>query len=138
MQFTRQTEYAIKTMLELASLPEGEILAIKVISEHQGIPIDFLKKTVHLLSLGGLVYTKRGVQGGIQLARSPKEINIADIVQAIEGPLAINKCLTPGYTCPNQESCLISPVLARAQEAFLKELKRQSLADLLSKDNKNI
>lgn len=132
MQITRQTEYAIKTMLELASWPEGEILAIRVISEHQDIPVDFLKKTVRLLSQGGLVYTKRGVQGGVQLARSPGEINLADIMQAIEGPLAINKCLKPGYNCPNQEYCPISPILARAQKAFLQELEKQSLTDLIN------
>ncbi len=133
MQITRQTEYAIRTMLELASRPRGEVLQVKIISERQGIPVEFLKKTVQLLSLAGLVKTRRGVQGGIMLAKAPEDVNMADIVKAIEGPIAFNICLEPGYICPNRDICPVSPVLARAQAAFLQELKRESLADLVKK-----
>ena len=131
MQITRQTEYAIRTLLELAKGAKGEVLQVKVISERQGIPVEFLKKTVQLLALAGLVNTRRGTQGGIMLARSAEDITIADIVKAIEGPVAINVCLEPGYICPNQDVCPVSPVLARAQGAFLRELQRESLADLV-------
>ena len=131
MQLTRQSEYAIRTLLELAALPYGELLSSKVISEHQDIPEDFLKKTVHLLSLGGLVTTHRGPQGGVKLAKAADQITLADIVAAIEGPIAINPCLAPGYFCPNQVSCPVSPVLARAQQAFLAELSKPTLADLV-------
>lgn len=132
MQLTRQSEYAIKTMLELAALPYGELLSSKVISERQDIPEDFLKKTIHLLSLGGLVTTHRGTQGGVKLAKTADQITLADIVAAIEGPIAINPCLAPGYFCPNQISCPVSPVLARAQQALLAELNKQTLADLVN------
>ncbi len=133
MQITRQTEYAIRTMLELAARPAGDVMQVKIISERQGIPVEFLKKTVQLLALAGLVNTRRGTQGGIMLARVPEDITIADIVKAIEGPIAFNICLEPGYTCPNRTTCPVSPVLARAQGAFLQELKRESLADLVEK-----
>jgi Rrf2 family protein len=116
--------------LELAKGPAGEVLQVKTISERQDIPVEFLKKTVQLLALAGLVNTRRGTQGGIMLARPAEDINIADIVKAIEGPIAINLCLEPGYVCPNQGTCPVSPVLARAQGAFLRELQRDSLADL--------
>lgn len=132
MQITRQTEYAIRTLLELAKGPAGEVLQVKTISERQDIPVEFLKKTVQLLALGGLVNTRRGTQGGIMLARPAENITIADIVKAIEGPVAINLCLEPGYVCPNRDICPVSPVLARAQGAFLRELQRESLADLLN------
>lgn len=131
MQITRQTEYAIRTLLELAKGPAGEVLQVKIISERQNIPAEFLKKTVQLLALAGLINTRRGTQGGIMLARPAEEITIADIIKAIEGPVAMNLCLEPGYVCPNQSICPVSPVLVRAQEAFLRELKRESLADLV-------
>ncbi len=133
MQITRQSEYAVRTMLELASRPRGELLSVKVISERQGIPVEFLKKTVQLLALAGMLNTRRGVQGGIMLAQAPEDINIADIIKAIEGPIAFNICLEPGYICPNRDTCPVSPVLARAQAAFLQELRRESLADLAKK-----
>jgi Rrf2 family protein len=133
MQLTRQCEYALRTMLELATHPYGEILSSKVISERQDIPEDFLKKTIHLLALNGLVNTLRGTQGGVRLAKAAEEITVADVVQAIEGPVALNPCLASGFTCPNQAKCQISPVLARAQQAFMAELGKESLAELAHK-----
>lgn len=131
MQITRQTEYAIKTMLELAKIKDDELLSTRVISERQEIPEDFLKKTIQLLSVAGLIHTVRGVQGGVRLAKDPGQITIADVIAAIEGPVAINACLAPGSQCPNRQHCVISPILARAQHAFLQELSRESLADLV-------
>ncbi len=134
MQLTRQCEYALRTMLELASHPFGEILSSKIISERQDIPEDFLKKTIHLLALNGLVSTVRGTQGGVRLAKAAHDIRVSEVVEAIEGPVAINPCLTSGYVCPNQSKCRISPVLARAQQAFMAELKKATIADLAAKE----
>ena len=131
MQLTRQSEYAIKTMLELASRPFGEIIPSKIISESQDIPEDFLKKTIQLLSLSGLLSTHRGTQGGVRLVKTADQITIADIITAIEGPVAINPCLAPGYVCPKRDTCPVSPVLARAQSAMIKELTKDTLADLI-------
>jgi len=133
LQLTRQSEYALKIILELAGHPFGEVLSSKIISERQDIPEDFLKKTIHLLALGGLVSTQRGTQGGVRLVKKAEQINIADVLTAIEGPVTINPCLAAGYNCPHQAECSISPVLARAQRAFLDELSKESLADLAQK-----
>lgn len=132
MQITRQAEYAIKIMLELARHEGKEVVSSKLIAERQGIPEDFLKKTVHLLALQGLVVTQRGVQGGVRLGKPAGEITIADIIAAVEGPLAINICLDPGYECPNKPTCAVHRVLARGQAALLRELSRETLSDLLS------
>ena len=118
MQITRQAEYAIKIMLELAKHEGKEVVSSKLIAERQGIPEDFLKKTVHLLALQGLVVTQRGVQGGVRLGKPAGEITIADIIAAVEGPLAINVCLDPGYECPNKPTCAVHRVLARGRLCF--------------------
>lgn len=135
MQITRQTEYAIRLILELSKHPENEVLSSKTLSERQDIPEDFLKKTVQILSLAGLVSTQRGTQGGVRLAKKPEDITIADIITAIEGPLAMNVCLAPGNHCPNQNTCVISPVLARAQLAFFRELNKENMAQLAKRLN---
>lgn len=131
LQITRQSEYAIRTMLELAKAKPGELVSTRVISERQDIPEDFLKKTVKLLVLSDLVITQRGNSGGIRLARPADKITIADIITAVEGPIALNVCLLPGYQCPNKQNCIVSRELRRAQEAMLKELSRHTLADLV-------
>ncbi|MBO8158168.1 Rrf2 family transcriptional regulator [Thermosyntropha sp.] len=131
MQITRQSEYAIRTMLELAKAEPGELISTRVISERQDIPEDFLKKTVKLLALADLVITQRGNSGGIRLAKAADQITLADIISAVEGPIALNVCLLPGYQCPNKPECPISRELERAQKAMLKELNRHTLADLI-------
>lgn len=131
MQITRQTEYAIKTMLELAKNGDDVILSTRFISEQQEIPEDFLKKTIKLLVIADLVITQRGTNGGVKLAKPADEINLADIIAAIEGPIAINICLSPDYNCPNKPNCKISQALGKAQVALLKELENITLASMI-------
>lgn len=132
MQITRQTEYAIHTILELARLPYGELVPTKTIARRQDIPEDFLKKTVRLLARAGLVQTQRGTHGGVRLARPGGEITITDVITAIEGPLAINVCLEYGNQCPNKATCRVHRVLRRVQRVMLDELNRYSFADIVA------
>lgn len=131
MQITRQTEYGIKTLIELAKSPEGQLVSAKTISERQDIPETFLHKTLQLLSRAGLVVTQRGVQGGVRLALPAEKITIMDILKAIEGPLAINVCLVPGYSCDQMQTCRVRRILGRAQAAMAAELSRETLADII-------
>jgi len=132
MQITRQTEYAIKTLTELGLVPYGQLISNKVISQRHEIPEEFLHKTIQMLSRAGLVVTQRGVQGGVRLGRPLTEITIADVIAAMEGPIALNVCLSPGYQCPNMGSCKVREVLSSAQNAMLAELNKKSLADIVA------
>lgn len=133
MQITRQSEYAVKTLLELAQSPGGETLPTKEISKRQDIPEDFLKKTIQLLARGGLISTQRGAQGGIRLRVPAHEITLAHVIEAIEGPLAINPCLVTGSHCPNKSFCQIRTILERAQNSLKKELSRETLQDIVER-----
>ncbi|HAP32382.1 MAG TPA: Rrf2 family transcriptional regulator [Firmicutes bacterium] len=132
MQITRQSEYAIRTIIELANAAKGELLTTKTISQHQEIPEVFLKKTIQLLTNAGLITTQRGTQGGVRLAVPATGITIADIITAVEGKLAINVCLSAAYECPNKPVCRVREILGRAQAAMLAELSRESIADLVN------
>ena len=132
MQITRQTEYAIKTLLELGHVPYGNLISSKVISQRHGISEEFLHKTIQILSRAGLVVTQRGVQGGVRLARPLEEITIADVIEAMEGPIALNVCLSPGFQCENKTTCQVHRIMANAQQAMLRELNKNSLADLVA------
>ena len=131
MQITRQTEYAVRTLLELAAAPEGETVSTRVISEKQSIPDEFLKKTIQLLAVAHLVTTHRGTGGGVRLAKPAADVTLLDIITAIEGPLALNVCLSPDYHCPNKPNCSLSRILGKAQEALVEELQKETLADMV-------
>ncbi len=79
MQITRQSDYAIRTVLELSKVPFGQLLNTRAISMKLNIPEDFLKKTVRLLAHAGLVATQRGSRGGVRLAVSSDKITILDV-----------------------------------------------------------
>jgi len=132
MQITRQTEYAIKTLIEMGQVPYGQLISSKVISQRHEIPEEFLHKTIQILSRAGLVVTQRGVQGGVRLGRPLDKITIANVIEAMEGPIALNVCLSPGYQCSNMGMCKVRRVLASAQNVMVKELNKKSLADILA------
>lgn len=133
MQITRQSEYAIKTLLELARIPFGKTIRTGQISEEQNIPEVFLKKTIQLLARGGLVNTQRGAQGGVRLTVPADQITIIDVIEAVEGPLAINPCLAEGRHCQNEQSCQIRRILQKTQDAIRVELGRETVQDILCK-----
>ena len=130
MQITRRTEYAIRTLIELAKVPLGTTLQTRDISQEQDIPEVFLTKTIQLLARAGLVTTQRGSHGGVYLAVSPDKITIADVLTVTEGKLGLNVCLTESGHCPNVAFCPVHRVLKRAQDAMLAELKKDTFADL--------
>ncbi len=134
MQLTRQSEYAIRTLLELCKYPDREFVQSRSIASQQGLPVQFLNKTVQILARAGLIETRRGMQGGVRLAVKPETITIADVVAAVEGQVAINPCLTGSYTCANQSACRVHGILKRAQEALLAELSRETFADLIKEE----
>ena len=138
MQITRQTEYAIKTLIELGQVPYGQLVSSKIISKKHGIPEDFLHKTIQVLARAGLVVTQRGIQGGVRLGRPLEGITITDVIEAMEGPLAINVCLSPGYQCENSATCQVRKTLARAQQAMVKELSKTSLAEIAAQQAETV
>lgn len=130
MQITRQTEYAIRTLVEMAKHPADEMLTTNYIALQQEIPADFLKKTVKLLILAGLISTQRGVKGGLKLTKSAEHISLLDIITAVEGPIALNICLLGDNNCKNKKTCRISAALGKAQQAMVNEMAKTSLASL--------
>ncbi|RQD77032.1 MAG: Rrf2 family transcriptional regulator [Candidatus Syntrophonatronum acetioxidans] len=131
MQITRQAEYAVRTLMELARIPPGELMSTRKISENQEIPEVFLKKTIQLLDRAGLVATRRGKEGGVRLSVAPEDITIADVLKVIEGEVALNPCLSGKNYCKREETCPVRKILGRAQEAMLAELGKETFADLV-------
>ncbi|HEX9007594.1 MAG TPA: Rrf2 family transcriptional regulator [Bacteroidota bacterium] len=131
MQLTMTGEYAIRTMVHLANLPPGTIAQIAEISRKWDIPETFLRKIVAKLSRCGLVESHRGIGGGLSLSRSAEEITLLQIVEEMEGPMALNRCLVDPHVCTRQHTCVVHSVWAEAQGILRDFLATRTLADLL-------
>ena len=88
MRISAKADYAVRAALELAAAEEGEPVKGEQVAEAQEIPLQFLEHILLELKHAGLVRTKRGARGGYWLAQPPKDITLADVIRAVEGPLA--------------------------------------------------
>jgi len=126
MRLSRNAHYAIRTVLDLSQHGRGRSAEI---AERQGIPPAYMAKVVQGLSRAGILRTYRGTHGGVQLARSPGAVTLRDVVEASEGPFAINLCAAWG-DCPCAQPCPVRATLARVQTTLERELAGVTVADL--------
>jgi Rrf2 family protein len=116
MEISRRTDYGVRVILDLASLPVDGRTATQDIAMRQNIPSPFLAKIISQLSLAGLVTTYRGAGGGVALARPPAEISLLQVIEALEGPIHLNRCAIQPEACPRREHCAVHDIWVRAQE----------------------
>ncbi|MBI4496671.1 MAG: Rrf2 family transcriptional regulator [Chloroflexi bacterium] len=137
MQLSRKADYAVRAMLELAMRPPGATVIIRDIAERQEIPRPFLAKIIPELVAAGLLRTDRGNQGGVSLTRSPETISLLEIIEAIEGPLALNRCTYEPSRCASSSRCAVDRVWVRAQ-VQLNALLRHTRLDTLAQTQRSI
>lgn len=102
MKFSTKAEYGLKAMVNLAK-NEGQSKNIKMIAREESISVKYLERLLNVLRKQGLVESFKGASGGYALKKSAGKISVADIVIALEGPIAPMKCV--GKTCRMEHSC---------------------------------
>ncbi len=132
MQITRQADYAIRAVLYISKLEPSQRAATSQIAQEQHIPPSFLAKIISQLSIAGLLQTSRGARGGVTLARSAQEITLLDVVEAIDGPIALNECVSEQGICSFGDDCPLRPVWCDAQEELVQRLKGTNFAQFAS------
>src|ERR1700730_1591107 len=139
MMFSTQAEYGVRVMVELARHAGEEPVPLAEIAARDGLPLAYLEHLVARLRKAGLVDSRRGSRGGYLLARSPMEITMAEIVEALEGSIAPIECISqssdgtivcsresnPGHACPTKL------LWTRVRFAIVRTLQETTLADLL-------
>jgi Rrf2 family protein len=118
MEISRRTDYGVRVILDLASLPVDGRTATQDIANRQNIPSPFLAKIISQLSLAGLVTTYRGAGGGVSLSRPASEISLLQVIEALEGPIRLNRCAIQPEACPRNEHCSVHDIWVQAQEAL--------------------
>lgn len=135
MHLTQQTDYGLRILLYLAARPEAHA-SVRQIAETFGISYNHLSKVARALHASGFVETKRGVRGGLRLARDPEQINVGDVVRRLEPNLGVVECMRSGGRCLLTPACgLVSP-LDQAMGAFLGVLDQYSLAEAAVPSNR--
>jgi Rrf2 family protein len=88
LRISAKADYAVRAAAELAAAPSGRLVKGEELARAQGIPLDFLENILRAMRVAGVVIAQRGVDGGYALARPATEITLAEVVDAIEDPLA--------------------------------------------------
>jgi Rrf2 family protein len=101
----RETDYAVRTVLDLASLGDDVLVQVRQIAERKALPLPFVRRIVARLTSAGILATARGMGGGVRLARPAAEISLLDVVRAMEGGVVLNQCLDEKHTCPLARNC---------------------------------
>lgn len=124
--------YGIKALYELAKSYGSEPVPIRRISDRHGLPIPFLEQVLHRLRIAGIVESRRGVNGGYTLSRSPETITIGDAVRALEGPIALCECLQKdsGETPDRALICVTSNIYRRIGREVERAFDSITLQDL--------
>ncbi len=132
MQLTMTGEYAIRAMLHLASLPPGDSTQITEIASLWEIPENILRKIISQLAKAQLIFTQRGIGGGIRLAQPADKLTLLDVIEAVEGKIYLTKCLIGPDFCSRTSWCAVHLVWCEAQQKMKEILSSKSLAELVA------
>ena len=130
MKLTWATEYAILGMVYLSHFPIGKSTLLSEISEMEDIPESFLRKIFGALAKAGLVRSHRGPRGGFSLLKSPDKINLRQIVEAVQGPLAFTECILGPNICTRQGRCPIEKRCQEIHRQMVKVMEETTIADI--------
>lgn len=131
--FTTKTEYGLRAMVALAKNNSRQPLSLAQISKQEHISQSYLERLFIKLRADDLVRSSKGASGGYLLSRPAKKINIFEIVEALEGPVAVFYCLAedqPKTVC-SAHSCLTKRVWQQLQKNVVATLRKFTLADLI-------
>ena len=132
MQITRQADYAVRAVLHITRAGNTERFATSTIAREQNIPPSFLAKIISQLSVAGILHTSRGAHGGVTLAREPREITLLEVVEAIDGPIQLNECVTNNGACTFEGDCPVKPVWCDAQTELVGRLKGTTFEQMIA------
>jgi FeS assembly SUF system regulator len=138
-RLSRMTDYGIVLLAHLASERDGGAEALaprnaRELAAQVDLPLPVVSKVLKQLARGGILESHRGAKGGFSLTRRPEDLSVAELVTALDGPVALTQCVVDPGLCDHESTCAVrSPwqVINRVVENALSEV---SLADLVSPD----
>ena len=133
MKLTNFTDFGLRALILLADR-ESEVLSAAAIADHFNVSRHHMAKVLQELAASGFVEGIRGAQGGVRLAKDPRDIRIGDVVRSLDKDQALVDCFREGWNdCALLPRCRLKGMLARAKQGFLRELDRFTISDCLEK-----
>ena len=130
MRLSNLADYAV-VILAAAARAGSARLSATSLAEETGLPLPTVQKLVGRLATAGVIISSRGTGGGFRLARAPESISLADIVEAVEGPIAMTACVESGrHDCALETDCRVKPHWGAVNDAMRGALGNVSLAQL--------
>lgn len=130
LRLSKKTDYALLALQFLASDGAAGIASARAIAERFDIPLELLAKILQQLARHGLIAAHKGTHGGYQLARPAQAISIADVAQAIDGPLTLTACSPADVRCEQFAACTVRDPLWKVRERIFSVLQTVSVADM--------
>ncbi len=131
IRLTKITDYGIVLLCQMATSGQDAPYNARDLASQTHLPLPMVSKILKALARGGILESHRGTKGGFRLIRPAERIRISEVIQALEGPIAITECLTPGQpSCGVETHCPLRISWNRINEAIQGALDGMTLADM--------
>lgn len=136
MRITQEGDYALRVVTYLYRCGIGKRVEAKVIAEHENVPQRFLLKLLRKLTMAGVTASYKGYGGGYAVEKQPEEITLRNVIEAIEGPIYVNRCFEDGGLCNagRAKSCIMHKALSSVQHNLLAELESINFSKVLENE----
>lgn len=133
LRLSKKGEYGVEVLAALAKAEKGELISMRYLSEERDLPLYFLSQIMSRLKKSKLVKSKEGIGGGYKLIKKPEEISLLKVIDVLEGPSGLVKCICKeGHKCKREEKCLTVNGWRKLNEEFVKFFQDKTLQDLIS------
>jgi len=129
--YSRSSEYAIRAFMHLAQAPDGKYVMVKQIAEQENIPAHFLAKILQQLARKGLLRSSKGPTGGFALRKPASEIALVHIVEALDGLVDYERCVSGLAECTDDAPCAMHEVWKDLRSRIMDYLEKTTIADLV-------
>src|SRR6476660_9350569 len=135
LRLSKKADYALIAMKHLATRSDQAASSAREIAEQYDIPVELMAKVLQRLAREGLLASHQGTRGGYHLSRPASAISVADVIQAVDGPLTVTACSTEEENCEQYSKCSVRDPLWKIRERILVALQNCSITELAADTN---
>lgn len=132
LRLSKKSDYALIAMRHLAQQEDGASCSAREIAEAYAVPLELLAKVLQQLVRQRLLVSVQGTRGGYKLGRPATLVSVADVIQAIDGPLTVTACSPDNHTCEQFGTCGIRDPLWRIKERIVQTLATVTVAEMVA------